>query len=376
MSPLNLTQEEKKQLKIIHKYTHNNSMRENRIRVILLYDKNMSKTEIKEILLLDLQTIRRYINDFKQFRMDSIDFEDGRKSKSGNKKVISLEQKEQVKKFVQNNLVKEAKEVQNYIKEKFDISYHINTVINLLHDLGFSYKKVVAIPQKANTIDSTKKQLEFEDKYKKLKEELKEDENILFLDGVHPTHNTKAGFAWIEKGKERVIETNSGRDRVNLNGAYNINSGEVIVSPSDTINTNSTLKLFDIILENYNNTEGNIYLFSDNARYYKSLILQEALKTNKYKRIKMIFLPPYSPNLNPIEKVWKFFKKEVLENRFYKTFSEFKSAIDIFFKEKLKLPIMKDKLRQFASDNFHIRHRELCYFPSVCDSFRLNFFGR
>lgn len=376
MSPLKLREEEKKQLKRIHKYTHNNSMRENRIRVVLLCDKNMSKTEIKEILLLDLQTIRRYINDFKQFRMDSIDFEDGRKSKSGNKKEISEEQEEEVKKFVQDNLIEESKEVQNYIKEKFGISYHINSVIKILHELGFSYKRVVAIPQKANTTGSIEKQLEFENKYKKLKEELKEDENILFLDGVHPTHNTKAGFAWIEKGKEKRIETNSGRERVNLNGAYNINSGEVIITPSETINTNSTLELFDIIIEQYSDIEGNLYLFSDNARYYKSLILQEALKTDKYRRIKMIFLPAYAPNLNPIERVWKFFKKKVLENRFYKTFSEFKSAIDIFFKEELKLPVMKDKLRQFASDNFHIHHRELCYLPSPYNSFRLNFFGR
>jgi|GEM_PF-4870219 len=100
MSPLQLTKEEIKQLKAIHKYTHNNSMRESRIKTILLCDKNMSKKEIKEILLLDLQTIRRYINDFKYFRMDSIDFEDGRKTKSGNKKEISQEQEEKLKKFV------------------------------------------------------------------------------------------------------------------------------------------------------------------------------------------------------------------------------------------------------------------------------------
>ncbi|MEA2029083.1 MAG: transposase [Campylobacterota bacterium] len=115
----------------------------------------------------------------------------------------------------------------------------------------------------------------------KLKDELKEDEEMLFLDDVHPTHNTKAGFAWIEKGQEKLIETNSGRDRVNLNGAYNINSGEVIVNPSDTINTNSTLELFDTIIKNYSDTEGNLYLFSDNARYYKSLMLQDALKSEK-----------------------------------------------------------------------------------------------
>ena len=376
MSPIELSKEEKSQLKTIHKYTHNNSMRESRIKTILLCDKNMSKTEIKEMLLLDLQTIRRYINDFKQFRMDSIDIEDGRKNRSGNKKEISPKEEEQVKKFVQDNLIEEAKEVQNYINEEFAISYHINTVIKLLHDLGFSYKKVVAIPQKANTIASTEKQLEFEHKYKKLKDELKVDENILFLDGVHPSHNTKAGFAWIEKGEEKLIETNSGRERVNLNGAYNIKSGEVIVSPSERINTQSTFKLFDTIIENYSDTEGNLYLFSDNATYYKSLILQAALKTERYKRIKMIFLPAYAPNLNPIERVWKFFKKKVLENKFYKTFTEFKNAIDIFFKEDLKLPIIQEKLRKFASDNFHIRHRELCYLPSPHESFRLNFFGR
>lgn len=376
MNPLELSIEEKNQLKTIHKYTHNNSMRESRIKTILLCDKNMSRGEIKEILLLDLQTIRRYINDFKQFRMDSIDFEDGRKSKSGNKKEISPKQEEQVKQFVKDNLVEEAKEVQQYIKDEFDVSYKISTVLKLLHDLRFTYKKVVTIPQKANSIKSAEKQLEFENKYKKLKDELKEDENMLFLDGVHPTHNTKPGFAWIEKGEERLIETNSGRDRVNLNGAYNINSGEVIVTPSKTINTDSTFELFDTIIEKYSHTEANLYLFSDNATYYKSLMLQEALKTDRYRRIKMIFLPAYAPNLNPIERVWKFFKKEVLNNNFYKTFNEFKEAIDIFFKERIRLPIIQEKLRQFASDNFHIRHRDLCYLPSPYNSFRLNFFGR
>lgn len=316
------------------------------------------------------------MNDFKQYRMDSIDIEDGRKSKSGNKKKISVEQEEQVRKFVQDNLIEESKEVQHYIKEKFGIEYKESTIIKLLHDLGFVYKKVVSIPQKANTIHSIEKQLEFEDKYEKLKSELSEDENILFLDGVHPTHNTQVGCAWIAKGEEKLMETNSGRERVNLNGAYNVNSAEVIVSPSQTINSDSTLDLFDSIIENYRDSEGKLYLFSDNARYYKSKMIQEALQTDKYKRIKMIFLPAYAPNLNPIERVWKFFKNKVLKNKFYKKFSDFKEAIDVFFKEELKLPIMQEKLRQFASDNFHIRHRELSYLPSPYDSFRLNFFGK
>jgi len=336
----------------------------------------MSREEIKEILLLDLQTIRRYINDFKQHRMDSIDFGDRRKDKSGNKKEISPKQEEQVKKFIQDNLIEESKEVQRYIQDEFNIFYKESTIVKLMHDLGFVYKKVVTIPQKANTMESTEKQLEFENKYAQLKDDLQADENMLFLDGVHPTHNTKAGCAWVEKGKEKIIETNSGRDRINLNGAYNIMSGEVIVNPSKTVNSDSTLELFDSIIENYSDSDANIYLFADNARYYKSKMIQEALETDEYKRIKMIFLPAYSPNLNPIERVWKFFKKEVLQNQFYKTFCDFKTAIEVFFNERLKLPFMQEKLRRFASDNFHIRHRELCYLPSPYDTFRLNFFGR
>lgn len=376
MNSIQLTQEEKRQLKTIHKYTHNNSMRENRIRVVLCSDQNMSREEIKNIFLLDLQTIRRYINDFKLYRMDSIDFEDGRKSRSGNNKEITPKQEIEVKKYIEDNLIEDSKIVQEYIKDEFKISYKNGTVIKLLHDLGFVYKKVTTIPQKANTPQSTQKQLEFENRYKKLKDELNIDENMLFLDGVHPTHNTKPGFAWIQKGKEKLIETNSGRDRVNLNGAYNVMSGEVIVTPSITINSNSTLVLFDTIIENYNDSNGNIYLFADNARYYKSKMIQEALNTDKYSRIKMIFLPAYAPNLNPIERVWKFFKKDVLENKFHKTFKEFQDAIDIFFKEKLKLPIKKDELLKFASDNFHIRNRGLCYLPIMCNNFSLNFFGR
>ena len=108
MNKLKLTKEEKKQLKTIHKYTYNNSMRENRIRTVLLYDKEMSKEEIKEILLLDLQTIRRYINNFQLHRMDSIDF------------VVTIPQKANTtestqKQYKYQKLKKELKEEENIL---------------------------------------------------------------------------------------------------------------------------------------------------------------------------------------------------------------------------------------------------------------------
>ena len=377
MKKINLTDKEREQLKKIHKYTYNNSMRENRIKVVLLGDKDMSREEIRDILLLDLQTIRRYINEFVLYRMDSIDFEDRRKTKSGNTKDITPQQEEQVKKYAQDNLIEDAKEIQHYIHEQFNIFYAIPTVTKLLHDLGFVYKKVVTIPQKANTIESLQKQLEFEEKYKHLKEVLKQEDTMLFLDGVHPTHNTQAGFAWIEKGKAKIIQSNSGRARVNINGAYNVENSDVIVTKSQSINSDSTLELFDTIIKKYGNKKGTIYLICDNAKYYKSKIIQEALQKEEYSHIEIIFLPPYAPNLNPIERVWKFFKKKVLKNKFYQTFQKFKDAIDEFFNQTLKEPKMVEKLRRFATDNFHIHDRDrLCLLPLESYEFKTNYFGR
>jgi len=69
-------------------------------------------------------------------------------------------------------------------------------------------------------------------------------------------------------------------------------------------------------------------------------------------KIKLIFLPPYSPNLNLIERYWKFFKKKVLNNRYYETFEEFKPACQSFLRKRKKyLP----ELSTLLTENFHIQ---------------------
>ena len=92
-----------------------------------------------------------------------------------------------------------------------------------------------------------------------------------------------------------------------------------------------------------------IYIIVDNARYYHSRLLKEYAEGTK---IKLIFLPPYSPNLNLIERYWKFFKKKILNNQYYETFEEFKQACKSFFRKRKKyLP----ELQTLLSENFHIQ---------------------
>ena len=167
-------------------------------------------------------------------------------------------------------------------------------------------------------------------------------------DATHPQHNSVPSYGWIKKGQEKELKANCGRQRLNINGAINIETMSSTIGFYDTINADSAIDLF-LKIESKHPEAESIYIIVDNARYYRSLLLKESLEGTK---IKLIFLPPYSPNLNLIERYWKFFKKKVLNNRYYETFDEFKQACKNFFRKRKKyLP----ELETLLAENFHIQ---------------------
>jgi len=205
MGQLELTKEEIEKLKKIHKYTRNNTLKENRIKVVLAFDSGKSKEEIRDILLLDLKTIRRYINDFKQYGMDSIEFNDKRKDGNNkDNKRLTNEQLKQVEKYVSSNIINDSKLVKEYIKNNFQIEYSDSAILKILHSLGFTYKKVTLIPQNSNSKKQIEKQVNFEKSYEKLVDELsKDDELYFFFNAEYPTHNIKTDYTWIKEGETK-----------------------------------------------------------------------------------------------------------------------------------------------------------------------------
>ncbi len=69
-------------------------------------------------------------------------------------------------------------------------------------------------------------------------------------------------------------------------------------------------------------------MFCDNARYYRNRHVKKLLENSK---IKLYFLAPYSPNLNPIERLWKWMKERIFYNTYYEYFDDFKQAVFGFF---------------------------------------------
>ena len=159
-------------------------------------------------------------------------------------------------------------------------------------------------------------------------------------------------YGWIKKGQDKVVKSNSGRQRININGALNADTLEVIIRTDDTINTQSTLKLFETLEQKYPNAEA-IFITLDNAKYYKNGLVYEYLKTSK---IKLLFMPPYSPNLNPIERLWKIMHESVTYNKYYESFSDFSEATVDFFRN---IGRNKSILRSRITDNFQILHSPL-----------------
>jgi transposase len=168
------------------------------------------------------------------------------------------------------------------------------------------------------------------------------------MDAVHPQHNTHTLKAWLRKGKPSYILTNSGRNRLNINGLYNPKTQEVIVTYHETINAQAVIRTFEKLKIAHADKES-IYVFADNAKYYVSTVLKEYLAQNL--QIKLIHLPPYSPNLNFIERLWKYLRKEVINSNYYEKFEQFSLAIEQFFDN---IQHKADEIAQFIGNKFRL----------------------
>ena len=168
-----------------------------------------------------------------------------------------------------------------------------------------------------------------------------------YLDGVHPQHNTQLAYGWVKRGQDKLVKSNSGRQRININGALNAETLEVVIRTDDRINAQSTLKLFETLEKKHPNADS-IFITLDNARYYKNKLVSVYLETSK---IKLLFLPSYSPNLNLIERLWKFMRKTILYNQYYEKFLEFETAIMQFFAD---IAQYSNKLSTLLTHNFQV----------------------
>lgn len=293
-----------------------------RIRTILLLDQGESYEEIAKFLFIDRRTAERYKRAFQKEGLESLISMKYR----GGLSYLSSEEQEELKLHLSKNLYRTLQEIRKYVLKAYNVWYSVRGLGQLLQRLGFVYKKPSLVPGKANR----QAQEEFVKKLESLKDS---EEPLYFADGVHPQHNTYANYGWILKGEEFELKSNTKRYRLNINGAINAQDSQgIVIDNAEAINAQSTIRLLKKI-ERRHPKAMNINVVVDNAAYYRSRLVKEYLENS---RITLVFLPPYSPNLNLIERLWKVLNRMVLYNIYYEKFEDFREAILGFFQNRKK----------------------------------------
>jgi transposase len=188
-----------------------------------------------------------------------------------------------------------------------------------LKALGMQRLKVGQIPAKA---DPHQQRVFLEEELQpRLEEARRGERHVFFVDAAHFVLQPFLGFLWCFT---RVfIQAPSGRQRFNVLAALHATSQQLITITNDSyINAESVVALLRKLATMFSDLP--ITLVLDNARYqHCRLIIELAAELG----IELLFLPPYSPNSNLIERLWKFIEKECLYSKYYETFADFKQAI-------------------------------------------------
>jgi len=193
----------------------------------------------------------------------------------------------------------------------------------LLQRLGCSFHQVSGFLFKADP----DKQQEFLDTYEPDKQQAQaEGWRRYFLDGVHPLYGLEVLFCcWLLVGQRFEVGVGGGRKRLNILVAYCPDDHEYLDLrlTRDNINGEQFVNLLRLLRATHPEVE-KFLLYIDGARYYTKPVVKDWLR--RHPEFRLVPIPAYSPNLNLIERLWKFLRKKAL-SRWHKTFAEMQAAV-------------------------------------------------
>lgn len=334
---IELTGEEKIELEKRHRTERDGRIRD-RIKAVLLKSEGWKDAGIAQALRIHTETVAVHLSDW--VTEQKVKPENG-----GSIGKLNEEQARELMQHVAEHCYTRTADICGIVEKKWDISFSISGMTKWLQAHDFRYKQPKALP-KGNAL----LQEEFIDHYLKLLDQTQSDTPIVFMDSVHPTMATKLSCGWIKKGHSKAIPQTASRTRVNITGAIELKTMALQTHTTETVNGESTAAFFEQLIKAYP-TAQKVHVILDQAGYHRSEVTKKAAKDH---RIELHYLPPYSPNLNPIERLWKVMNEHTRNNRYFATANEFRQTLNHFFTETYKK--IKESLRSRITDNFQTIH--------------------
>jgi transposase len=314
-----------------------------RANALLLLDDGMTCEAIARVLFLDDDTVRIW---YRLYQDEGIEGLAGF-GHEGSSCRLSDEQQNRLKAWISETLPQTTRVVGAWIETEYAITYESRSgLIALLHRLGMEHRKPKAVSSKLDP----DKQAAFIKNYDNLLNHMDDDEAVLFADAVHPTHAVRPVGCWAPKDTPLAVPQTSGRHRLNIHGAIDLETGKTRMIEAATVNALSTIMLLRAIEAMYP-SKRLIHLFVDNARYHHAKLVQAWLARPGC-RIQLHFIPTYCPHLDPIEQLWGLMHRHVTHNRCHATFADFKAEILAFLREEV--PRKWGTYCDQVTDNFRI----------------------
>lgn len=308
-----------------------------RIKAVLLRDDGWTLQAIAEALFLSDEGIREHLSDY--LKSGKLKPENG-----GSSSFLNDEQSKQLLEHVDNRLYDKVSEIAAYVKATFGIDYSVRGLTDFLKRHGFTFHQPCGVPAKADA----QAQQAFIEKYEALKAELGKDDNIVFMDGVHPSHAVRFVRGWIRRGKRCEIPTNASQKRLNILGALNLSDLTLHTTEYATLNSEAVTGFLSELLTKQ--PIGRLHVILDRGRYQYCNAVREF--SAKHERLYLHYLPPYSPNINAIEPVWKIMHEHTTNNTYHPTFNDFAESIRRFF--ATTFPKKASEWKNRLTDNFRV----------------------
>lgn len=295
---------------------------------LLLKDKRVNMHDIADVLRKSVRTIERWVQDFRAHRTASI-FTGHADNENASK--LSSEQKEQIRTVLQQSpsvqgLPKEfwdVPQLKTYIQARFGVKYDsVQSYHFLLKFSNLSFKYPSTFDIHRNDQEIIKRIVEIRTEIKNYLND--ERWEVFASDETRMVLEALTRRAWLKKGEKTVIKVERKRESQSYLGLLNQKTFRCQVYALSWQNQEEILQAFRLFLRKY--PQKRICIVWDNARFHKGKLIRSALKKGRLlERVHLINFPPYAPNTNPIEHVWKLVK-EKLANVQYDTFEKTKQA--------------------------------------------------
>ncbi len=334
MMKIELNEQEKQALEKQHK-TERDRRVADRIKAVLLHVEGWSHVDIGQALRIRHETVHDHLSEYQESRKL-------KPTNGGSTGKLNAIQAQELIRHLEDQTYVMVRDIVEYVFKVYGIHFTVSGMTKWLHMHKFSYKHPKKTPSKADA----EKQKAFIEQYQLLMKATPEDEPIEFGDGVHPTMATKVTYGWIRTGTNKPIPTTAARTRMNLFGSINLESMQVTIDSYETIDSHAMDQHFQQLRQKYPKAS-KIHLILDQGPYNKS---KDTKASAQKHGVELHYLPPYSPNLNSIERLWKVMNEHVRNNQFFESAKDFREKIMNFF--QTTWPQIADQMTSRINDNF------------------------